>query len=106
MGPSISAGGKKAEKESPGAATQLGGIRVVPWEAVAQKNIVSWFNSHFSKPGTYREEKAMQETTRRSRHWGRVLHTALPLHVCSALGKQGTKSGAPFPPQQSWNLPA
>lgn len=87
MGPSIPAGGRKAEKESPGAATQLGGIRVVPWEAVletAQKNIVSWFNSHFSNPGTYREEKGMQEATRRSGHWGRVLHTVLPLHVCSA----------------------
>ena len=101
MGPSIPAGGRKAEKESPGAATQLGGIRVVPWEAVletAQKNIVSWFNSHFSNPGTYREEKGMQEATRRSGHWGRVLHTVLPLHVCSAqvtearYQKQGSSS--------------
>lgn len=52
----------------------------------------------------------MQETTRRSRHWGRGLHTALPLHVCSAQGKQKVpKAGLLFtsaswaPPSLSWH---
>lgn len=55
----------------------------------------------------------MKETTRRSGHWGRVLHTALPLHdLCSARvteakyqeqGSFSTSAARLEPPSLGWH---